>query len=99
LRTPFSAPLDRQPVIAGKGFHPGLVVGGALAEDLLVDRGDTDHVAEEVHHLLGSRQAAQVTVYDDAIEAVVDEGQQIAEQLGEQFHGSPPKTRQRSETH
>ena len=99
MRTPFSAPLDRQPVIAGKGFHPGLVVGGALAEDLLVDRGDADGVAEEVHHLLGSRQAAQVTVYDDAIEAVVDEGQQIAEQLGEQFHGSPPKTRQRSETH
>ena len=98
MRTPFSAPLDRQPVIAGKGFHPGLVVGGALAEDLLVDRGDADGVAEEVHHLLGSRQAAQVTVYDDAIEAVVDEGQQIAEQLGEQFHGSPPKTRQGSET-
>src|SRR6516165_7870805 len=83
-------------MITGKGFHPGLVVGGALAEDLLADRSDTDHVAEEVHHLLGSRQAAQVTVYDDAIEAVVDEGQQIAEQLGEQFHGSPPKTRQGS---
>ena len=48
-------PLNRQPMIAGKGFHPGLVVGGALAEDLFVDRGDADHVAEEVHHLLGSR--------------------------------------------
>src|SRR6516164_1150861 len=98
LAHPLLGPLDRQPMITGKGFHPGLVVGGALAEDLLVDRGDADDVAEEVHHLLGSRQAAQVTVYDDAIEAVVDEGQQIAEQLGEQFHGSPPKTHQGSET-
>src|SRR5262245_51771382 len=87
-------PLDRQPMITGKGFHPGLVVGGALPADVPVDRGDAEHVAEEVHHLLGSRQAAQVTVYDDAIEAVIDKGQQVAEQLGEQFHGSPPKTRQ-----
>jgi len=70
-------------MIAGKGFYPGLVVGGALAEDLFVDRGDADHVAEEVHHLLGPRQAAQVTVYDDTVEAVVDKDQQIAEQLGE----------------
>jgi hypothetical protein len=30
-------------MIAGKGFHPGLVVGGALAEDLFVERGDADH--------------------------------------------------------
>ena len=29
---------------------------------------------------------------------LVDKGQQIAEPLGEQFHGSPPKTRQESET-
>jgi hypothetical protein len=36
-------PFDRQPMIAGEGFHPGLVVGGALAEDRLVDRCDTDH--------------------------------------------------------
>jgi hypothetical protein len=36
-------PLDRQPMITGKGLHPGLVVGGALAEDLLADRSDTDH--------------------------------------------------------
>jgi hypothetical protein len=40
-------------MIAGEGFHPSLVVGGALPEDLLADRGNTDDVAEEVHHLLG----------------------------------------------
>ena len=80
-------------MIAGIGFHPGLVIGGALAEDLLADRRNADHVAKEVHHLFGPRQAAQVTVYDDAVEAVVDKGQQVTEQLGEQFHGLPPETR------
>jgi hypothetical protein len=68
-----------------------LIVGGALAEDLLADHGNADDprsspgqaVAEEVHHLLGSRQAAQVTVNDNAVEAVIDEGQRVAEQLGE----------------
>ena len=79
LAHPLLGPFDRQPVIAGKGFHPGLVVGGALAEDLFVDRGDADHVAEEGYHLLGPRQAAQVTVNDNAVEAVVDERQHVAE--------------------
>ena len=85
-------------MIAGEGFHPGLVVGGTLPEDLLVDRCDTDHVAEEMHYLLGPRQTAQVTVNDNAVEAVVDERQHVAEQLGKQFHGSPPKTHQGSQT-
>ena len=76
-------------MIPGEGFHPGLVVGGAPAEDLFVDHGKADHVPEEVHHLLGPRQPAEVAVNDNAVEAVVDEGQQIAEQLGEQFHGNP----------
>jgi len=92
-------PLNRQPMIAGEGFHPGLVVGSALAEDLLVDRGHADDVAEEVHHLLGPRQAAEITVNDDAVEAVLNKGQQIAEQLGEHFHGQPPETRQGSQNH
>jgi len=29
-------------MIAGIGFHPGLIVGGALAEDLLADHGNAD---------------------------------------------------------
>jgi hypothetical protein len=40
-------------MIAGAGFHPGLIVGGALAEDLFADRDNADHVAEEVHHRSG----------------------------------------------
>ena len=42
-------------MIAGVGFHPGLIVGGALAEDVFADHRNADDVAEEVHHLLGPR--------------------------------------------
>src|SRR6266404_9480136 len=98
LAHPLLGPFDRQPVIAGEGFHPGLVVGGALAQDLLADRRNADYVAEEVHHLLGPRQAAEVTVNDNTVEAVVDERQQVTEQLGEQFHGNPLPARSRSKT-
>ena len=86
-------------MIAGKGFHPVLVVRCALAEDLLTDDRYADHLTEEVHHLFGPRQPAEVTVNDNAVEAVVDEGQQIAEQLGEQFHGNPREARSGSQTH
>ena len=41
----------------------------------------------------------EVAVNDNAVEAVVDEGQQIAEQLGEQFHGNPREARLGSKTH
>src|SRR6201981_1636118 len=46
-------PFDRQAMIAGEGFHPGLVVGRAPAEDLFVHHRNADHVTEEVQHLLG----------------------------------------------
>jgi hypothetical protein len=36
-------------------------------------------------------------VNDDAVETVIDERQQIAEQPGEQFHGQHHDTRYRSE--
>jgi hypothetical protein len=63
-------------VIAGEGLDPVLIVGGAPAQDLLVDGVDADHRAEEVDYLLGPRQRAQVAVDNDAVEAVVDENQQ-----------------------
>ena len=69
LAYPLFGPLDREPMLADVGFDPGLVVGGALAQDLLADRRNTDHVAEEVHHLRGPRQAAEVTVNDNAVKA------------------------------
>ena len=32
-------PFDRDVMVAGVGFHPVLVVGGALAQDFLADHG------------------------------------------------------------
>jgi len=55
LAHPLCGPFDRHPVIAGEGVHPGLVVGRALPQDLFVDDRYADHLAEEVHHLLGPR--------------------------------------------
>jgi hypothetical protein len=49
--------------------HPVLVVGGALAQDFLAHHRNAEHVTEEVHHLLGPRQGAEVTVIDNAVEA------------------------------
>ena len=80
-------------MIACECFHPVLVVGSALAQDLPTDHGNANDLMEEVHHPLGPRQPTKVAVYDDAVEAVVDEGQQAAEQLGEQVHGKPRETR------
>ena len=38
-------------------------------------------------------QSHPLAVYDDTVEAVVDEGQHAAEQLGEQVHGRPRASR------
>src|ERR1700674_1237848 len=80
-------PRDRGMMITGEGFHPALVVGGALAQDFLAHHRNAEHLTEEVHHLLGPRQGAEVTVNDNAVEAVVNKRQEVAEQLGEYFHG------------
>jgi hypothetical protein len=40
---------------------------------------EAQNLTDEIHHLLGSRQTAQVAVNDDAVEAVIDEGQQVSE--------------------
>jgi hypothetical protein len=46
----------------------------------------SQNLAEEVDHLLRPGQTAQVAVDDDAVETVVNKGQQIREQLREAFH-------------
>jgi hypothetical protein len=86
-------------MIAGEGFHPGLVVVGPLAQNLLADHRNADHLTEEVHDLLRTRETAEVAVNDNAVEAVVDEGEQVAEQLSEQFHGNPRTARSGSKNY
>jgi len=54
------------------GFEPPTLrfeVGGAPAQYLLVHRRDADDLTEEVHHLLGPRKTAEITVNDNSIEA------------------------------
>ena len=84
----FFAPLDGDLVVAGKGFHPLLVVIGTLSEHLLAQDGNSDHLAKEMNHLLGPRQSAQIAVDDDPVEAVVDKEQKLTKELLEQFHGN-----------
>ena len=67
----FLGPLDGNLVVAGKGFHPVLVVEGTLGKRILVHDWHTNDLAKEMNHLLRPRQAAQVAVDDDSIEAVV----------------------------
>src|SRR5271157_5109214 len=78
-------------MIARIGFHPALIVVRPLAQHLLADLGDANDVAEEVHHQLRSRQRRQIAVNDNPIEAVIDEDQELAEQLGEDVHRFAPR--------
>ena len=81
-------------MIAGECLDPGLVIGCPLAQDLLAHHRHSEDLAEEVDDLLRPRQSAQIAVNDNAIEAVINEDEKIAEQLGEQLHDRPPKTHQ-----
>jgi len=84
----FFAPLDGDLVVTGKGFHPVVVVTGTLSEHLLAQDWNADHLAKEMNHLLGPRQAAQIAVDDDSVEAVVYKEQKLTKELLEQFHGN-----------
>ena len=58
------------------GFLKQYVVAvGALAENLLAHHRDSQNLVEEVHHLLGARQAAQIAIDDKAVEAMVYKNQ------------------------
>ena len=82
MRVPFLGPLDRDFVVAGVGLHPVPVVVGALAEDFFAHHRDSQDLPEEINHLLGPGQPAQVPVNDDPVEAVIDKHQEIREQHG-----------------
>src|SRR6266566_3787157 len=98
-------PFDRNAMVAGVRFDPGLIITGALAQNFLVHHRETEDLAEEVDHLFGPGQPVQIAVDDDAVEAVVYQSEQIAEQQGEQFHrnftlrkGGRPWGAERSDT-
>jgi len=82
------SPFDGEPAVARVGFHPVSVHFGALTQNGLFDDGNTDYIAEEIRHLLGPRQAAEIPVDDDAVEAMVYQYKQAAKQLCERLHRS-----------
>jgi hypothetical protein len=84
----FLGPLDGEVVVAGKSFHPILIVIGTLDKHLLAQDWNSAHLAKEMNHLLWPRQSTQVTVDDDSVEAVVYKEQQLTKKLHEQFHGN-----------
>ena len=75
-------------MVAGEGIDPLVVLGGALAQDVLGDGADTMYVPEEVHDVLRAGEQRQMAEDDDTVETVVYESQQAAEQLGKFFHRS-----------
>jgi hypothetical protein len=90
LAHPLLRPLDGDIMITGEGLDPVLVVGRTLAQDLFAQDGNANDVLEKVHDLSGPRQRTEVAVNDNAVEAVVNKQEHVAEQLGEKFHGQPP---------
>ena len=62
-------------------FRPVPVDGNPLAQDTLADRRNADRLTEEMHHLFGPRQRAQIAAEDNALEAAVDQCVEIADSL------------------
>ena len=79
-------------MIAGVGLDPGLIITGALAENLLVHRREAENLVKEVNHLFGAGQTAQVAIDDDTVETVIYKNQQAAKQLAKQLHRSSPRS-------
>jgi len=83
-------PLDRNPVIAGEGSNPASVVVGPLPQHLFRDRADLVDITKEVDDVFGAGEQRQVSEDDDAIETVVYESNEAAEQLRKGVHRSSP---------
>lgn len=64
-------PFHRGVGVAGERLDPSPILTGPFAQRRLIHHRNPFHVAEKVHHLLGARQSAQISVDDDAVEAVV----------------------------
>jgi len=90
LADPFFGPLHRDLAFLGEGFHPAVVIVGALTQDFFADGVDLVDVAEEVDDVFGAGEQGQMTEDDDTVETVVYQGQQAAKQLCEGLHRSSP---------
>jgi len=74
-------------VVPGIGFHPVLVIIGALAENFLAHHRNAEDLADKVNHLLRSGEPVQIAVDDDPVETVIYKNEKTAEKPGEKFPG------------
>jgi hypothetical protein len=84
----FPRPLHGYSVVAGEGFHPVLVIVGALAENFLAHHRNAKDLANEMNYLLGPGKAVQVAVDDDAVETVIYKNEKRPEKPVECVHGN-----------
>src|SRR6266705_544342 len=84
-------PLHRNPLFAREGFNPALVLVGSFRQRFLCDRVDFLDVPKKMNHVLLADQQRQVSLDDDAGEAVIYQHQQFAKQGREQFHAQTPE--------
>jgi len=92
LADAFLGPLQGNFTFAGKSLHPAVVVIGALTQDFFADGLDLMNVTEEVDDVLWTSEQGQMAEDDDAVEAVIYQGQQAAKQPCEGLHRFPPVT-------
>jgi hypothetical protein len=67
----FFRPFDLDAMIFGEGFNPVPIVHRALTEDFLGDGWHMQDLTKEIDRLFGPGQAAEVSVDDNAVKAVV----------------------------
>src|SRR5690242_1834432 len=81
-------PLERNAVVTRESFYPAVVFVRALAQDLFGNGIDAVNVTKEMNDVFRTRQQRQISLNDHAIETVIYQNQQVAEQLAKGFHRS-----------
>jgi hypothetical protein len=76
-------------VVVGVLLDPALIVLGALGQDLLGDFGLVADLPEEIGHVVFTGQEGEVSVDDDAVEAMITPLQIRLKKLKKQLHGRP----------
>ena len=74
-------------MFARESFNPSFVFVSSLRQRFFCDRVNFLDIPKEMDHVFLSDQERQISLDDDAIEAVIYKHQQFAKQGGEQFHG------------
>jgi len=83
-------PFDCDPVVPRERLYPPLILVRPSRENFLADHRLAHHLLEEMNHLPGPGQPAQITIDDHPVETVIYKQQQAAKQLCERLHRSSP---------